>query len=125
MDEMAIIARKLTGRRRRQLRVRRKIHGTSERPRLSVYRSLRHMYAQLIDDEAGVTLVAASTLEPALRGGEGGTGNVDAAREVGRTLGQRALEKGIVRVVFDRGGNQYHGRVRAVAEGAREAGLQF
>lgn len=122
---MAIIARKLTGRRRRQLRVRRKIHGTSERPRLSVYRSLRHMYAQLIDDEAGVTLVAASTLEPALRGGEGGTGNVDAAREVGRTLGQRALEKGIVRVVFDRGGNQYHGRVRAVAEGAREAGLQF
>lgn len=122
---MAIIARKLTGRRRRQLRVRRKIHGTSERPRLSVYRSLRHMYAQLIDDDAGVTLVAASTLEPALRGREGGTGNVEAAREVGRILGQRALEKGIVRVVFDRGGNKYHGRVRAVAEGAREAGLQF
>lgn len=122
---MAIIARKLTGRRRRQLRVRRKIHGTSERPRLSVYRSLRHMYAQLIDDEAGVTLVAASTLEPALRGREGGTGNVEAAREVGRTLAQRALEKGIVQVVFDRGGNKYHGRVRAVAEGAREAGLQF
>lgn|SRR5690606_20930106 len=122
---MAIIARKLTGRRRRQLRVRRKIRGTSERPRLSVYRSLRHMYAQLIDDDAGVTLVAASTLEPALRGREGGTGNVEAAREVGRILGQRALEKGIVRVVFDRGGNKYHGRVRAVAEGAREAGLQF
>lgn len=120
-----ILARKLTGRKRRHLRVRRKIRGTPERPRLSVYRSLRHMYAQIIDDEAGVTLVAASTLEPALRNRLNGTGNVEAAREVGRLIGKRALEKGIVKVVFDRGGNRYHGRVRALAEGAREAGLQF
>lgn len=120
------IARKMTARMRRKLRVRRKISGTPERPRLSVYRSLRHMYAQVIDDESGVTLVAASSLEPALRDKLGSsTGNVEAAAEVGRLLGQRALEKGITRVVFDRGGNRYHGRVKALAEGAREAGLEF
>lgn len=116
---------KVSGRRRRHLRARKKIVGTPERPRLSVYRSLRHMYAQVIDDQAGVTLVAASTLEPQLRNTLPSTGNVEAAREVGRLIGQRAREKGITRVVFDRGGNKYHGRVKAVAEGAREAGLEF
>lgn len=120
------IARKLTGRRRRQLRVRRKIRGTAERPRLSVFRSLRHMYAQVIDDDTGTTIASASTLDPALRGQlNGGTGNVEAARQVGRLAAERAMEKGIRQVVFDRAGNRYHGRVKAVAEGAREAGLEF
>lgn len=123
---MGIISRKLTGRKKRHLRVRRKVRGTADRPRLSVYRSLRHMYAQVIDDERSITLAAASTLDPAVRGRlTAGTGNVDAAREVGRELARRALEKGITKVVFDRGGNRYHGRVAAVAEGAREGGLQF
>lgn len=116
---------KLSGRRRRHLRARKKIVGTPERPRLSVYRSLRHMYAQVIDDQAGVTLAAASTLEPTLRNQLQATGNADAAREVGRLIAQRAKEKGISRVVFDRGGNKYHGRVQALAEGAREGGLEF
>jgi|SRR5690606_14738591 len=120
------IARKLTGRRRRQLRVRRKIRGTAERPRLSVFRSLRHMYAQVIDDDTGTTIAAASTLDPALRAQlNGATGNVEAARQVGRLAAERAMAKGIRRVVFDRAGNRYHGRVKAVAEGAREAGLEF
>ncbi|HEY8495890.1 MAG TPA: 50S ribosomal protein L18 [Limnochordales bacterium] len=116
---------RVEGRKRRHMRLRRKIQGTPERPRLSVYRSLKHMYAQVIDDTRGHTLVAASTLDPELRGRLEKTGNVDAAREVGRLLGQRALSKGITKVVFDRGGNRYHGRVRALAEGAREAGLEF
>src|SRR5690606_14790985 len=107
------------------MRLRRKIRGTPERPRLSVYRSLKHMYAQIIDDTRGHTLVAASTLDPELRGRLEKTGTVEAAREVGRLIGQRALSKGIRKVVFDRGGNRYHGRVSALAEGAREAGLEF
>ncbi|MBO8141995.1 MAG: 50S ribosomal protein L18 [Firmicutes bacterium] len=113
------------GRRRRHLRLRKKVQGTPERPRLCVYRSLKHMYAQIIDDTRGHTLVAASTLDPELRGSLASTGNKDAAREVGRLIGRRAMEQGIRRVVFDRGGNLYHGRVRALAEGAREAGLDF
>lgn len=114
---------------RRHLRVRKKVFGTPDRPRLAVFRSLRHMYAQIIDDTRGHTLVFVSTLDPELRRrlaeSGTGTGNVQAAREVGRELARRALAKGITRVVFDRGGFLYHGRVAAVAEGAREGGLQF
>ncbi len=107
-------------------RIRKKIRGTAERPRLAVFRSLRHIYAQIIDDERGITLVAASTLDRALRrNGMRYGGNVAAARAVGKLIAARALEKGIRRVVFDRGGFRYHGRVKALAEAAREAGLEF
>lgn len=112
-------------RKRRHLRVRRRVFGTKERPRLSVYRSLNHMYAQIIDDVEGHTLVQASTLDPELRSKLEKTGNVAAAKEVGRLLAARAKEAGISQVVFDRGGNLYHGRVAALAEGAREGGLIF
>lgn len=112
-------------RKRRHLRVRRRVFGTEERPRLSVYRSLKHMYAQIINDVEGRTLVHASTLDPELRSKLEKTGNVEAAREVGRLLAARAKEAGITKVVFDRGGNLYHGRVAALAEGAREGGLDF
>lgn len=118
------VDRKLA-RRKRHLRVRKKVMGTPERPRLSVYRSLKHMYAQIIDDTRGHTLVSASTLDPELRGKLSYTGNVESAREVGRVLAARAKEAGIEKVVFDRGGNLYHGRVAALAEGAREGGLDF
>lgn len=111
-------------RQRKHLRVRRRLMGTPERPRLSVYRSLHHIYAQVIDDTKGITLVAASTLDPALKGLES-TGNITAARRVGELIARKALAKGINKVVFDRGGNIYHGRIAAVAEGAREAGLDF
>ncbi|WP_324717000.1 50S ribosomal protein L18 [Carboxydochorda subterranea] len=110
---------------RRHFRVRKKVSGTPERPRLAVHRSLRHMYAQIIDDTKGHTLVFVSTLDPELRGRLKGTGNKEAARAVGLELARRAAEKGIQRVVFDRGGHLYHGRVAAVAEGAREGGLEF
>jgi len=111
-------------RQRKRLRVRRYLAGTPERPRLSVYRSLRHIYAQIVDDTRGVTLVATSTLAPGLKR-LGSTGNVEAAKKVGQDIAQKALAKGINRVVFDRGGRIYHGRIAAVAEGAREAGLEF
>ncbi|MDK2823764.1 MAG: large subunit ribosomal protein [Clostridia bacterium] len=101
-------------------KLRHNITGTPERPRLSVYRSLKNIYAQVIDDVAGVTLVAASSLEL-----EGFGGNVEAARKVGELVAKKALAKGIEKVVFDRGGNIYHGRIKALAEGAREAGLDF
>ena len=106
----------------RHLRVRGKISGTAECPRLNVFRSLNHIYAQLIDDVKGVTIVAASSVEKDF--GENG-GNKAAARKVGETLAKRALEKGIECVVFDRGGYIYHGRVQELAEGAREGGLKF
>lgn len=112
-------------RRRRHLRVRKKVMGTPERPRLSVYRSLRHIYAQVIDDQAGRTLVAASTLEPELRSAFAHCGNKQAAAAVGKLIAQRALEKGITAVVFDRGGNIYHGCIKELAEAARAAGLKF
>lgn len=112
-------------RERRHRRVRKKVFGTPERPRLSVYRSLKHMYAQIIDDTAGHTLVFVSTLDPELRGKLKGTGNKEAARAVGEEIARRALAKGITKVVFDRGGFLYHGRVAAVAEGARSGGLEF
>ena len=107
---------------RRHIRVRGKVSGTPERPRLNVFRSNANIYAQLIDDVNGVTLVSASTLEKAF---EGATGNAEAAKKVGLALAERAKEKGINEVVFDRGGYVYHGRVAALAEGAREGGLQF
>jgi len=117
--------KRLSGRLRRKLRVRKKVRGTEERPRLNVYRSLKHMYAQIIVDTRGETLVSASTLSRELRGKLKSTGNVEAAREVGRLIAKKALEKGIKKVVFDRNGFLYHGRVKAVAEGAREGGLEF
>lgn len=110
---------------RRKRRVRKRIRGTAERPRLTVYRSLRHIYAQLIDDDAGRVVAAASTVEPAVRAEFGSTGNKEAAARVGELAAKRALEKGVTRVVFDRNGRLYHGRVRSLAEAARAAGLKF
>ena len=106
----------------RHVRVRGKISGTPERPRLNVFRSNANIYAQIIDDVNGVTLVSANTLEKDF---EGATGNAEAAKKVGLVLAERAKAKGIDQVVFDRGGYIYHGRVAALAEGAREAGLEF
>ena len=110
-------------RQKRHYRVRAKISGTSERPRLNVYRSLKNIYAQVIDDTKGVTLAAASSLDAELKENYGG--NKDAAREVGKLIAKKALDKGIKTVVFDRGGYIYHGRVAELAEGAREGGLEF
>jgi large subunit ribosomal protein L18 len=102
-------------------RIRRKVKGSGERPRLAVYRSLNHIYAQVVDDELGKTIVSASTTEKDLRGTSGG--NLDAARRIGKAIAERALEKGIESVVFDRGGYLYHGRIKALTDAAREAGL--
>jgi len=110
---------------KRHLRIRKKVKGTTERPRLAVYRSEKHIYAQIIDDTKGHTLVSASTLDKELRQRLPKTYNVDAAKEVGKLIAQRALSLGIKTVVFDRGGFKYHGRIRALADAAREAGLQF
>ncbi|HEY8500757.1 MAG TPA: 50S ribosomal protein L18 [Clostridia bacterium] len=110
---------------RKHIRVRRKITGTPERPRLCVFRSLKHIYAQIIDDTSGATLAAASTLDEAVKVKTGYSGNKSAAHEVGKLIGTKAIEKGIKNVVFDRGGYLYHGRVRELADGAREAGLEF
>ena len=107
---------------KRHNRVRGKISGTAERPRLCVFRSENNIYAQIIDDVAGNTLVSASSVE---KGFEGKGGNVEAAKKIGATVAERALQKGIEEVVFDRGGYIYHGRVKALAEGAREGGLKF
>ena len=107
---------------KRHIRVRGKISGTAERPRLNVFRSNANIYAQIIDDVNGVTLVSANTLE---KGFEGATGNAEAAKKVGTVLAERAKAKGIEEVVFDRGGYVYHGRVAELAEGAREGGLKF
>lgn len=108
---------------RRHRRVRKKVTGSSEQPRLAVFRSNRHLYAQLIDDSAGRTVVAASTVEPELR--TTATGNSSAAARVGGLVAERALEKGIRKVVFDRGGFLFHGKVKALADAAREKGLEF
>lgn len=110
---------------KRHLRVRKTVHGTPERPRLNVYRSLNHIYAQIIDDTVGKTLVSASTVDKDLKEKLASGGNKDAAREIGKIVAQKALEKGIETVVFDRGGYIYHGRVKELAEGAREGGLKF
>ncbi|MCX7773498.1 MAG: 50S ribosomal protein L18 [Clostridia bacterium] len=110
---------------RKHDRVRKKITGTAERPRLCVFRSAKHIYAQIIDDVSSTTLVAASSLDEALKGKLEYTGNKDAAKEVGKLIGAKAVEKGIKQVVFDRGGYLYHGRIKELADGAREAGLDF
>ena len=107
---------------KRHQRVRKNISGTAERPRLNVFRSLNHIYAQIIDDTKGVTLVAASSLE---KGFEGNGSNAEGAKLVGKAIAEKALAAGIKTVVFDRGGYVYHGRVAALAEGAREGGLEF
>jgi large subunit ribosomal protein L18 len=114
---------KVEARQRRHRRVRKKVRGTPERPRLSVFRSSRHVYAQVIDDINGQTLLSASTMEKDARAGK--TGTVDAAKAVGKRLGERAKAAGITSVVFDRGGFRYHGRVAGVADGVREAGIEF
>ena len=108
---------------RRHIRVRKKVSGTSECPRLNVFRSLKHIYAQIIDDTTGTTLVAASTLDESLKANYGG--NKEAARAVGKLVAEKAIAAGIKDVVFDRGGYIYHGRVMELAEGAREGGLNF
>ena len=114
---------KTEARERRHRRVRKKVRGTADRPRLAVFRSNRHIYAQVIDDVAGRTIASASTVESNVRGGP--TATVDAAKAVGQRVGERAKAAGISSVVFDRGGFRYHGRVAGVAEGAREAGLEL
>jgi len=104
-------------------RVRKRVAGVEEKPRLAIFRSLNNIYAQVIDDDKGVTLTAASSVDKELRGKSGG--NIDGAKAVGELVAKRAQEKGIKKVVFDRGGYQYHGRIKAVADAAREAGLEF
>ena len=110
---------------RRKSRIRKRVTGTQERPRLSVFRSARHIYAQIIDDTCGCTLVCASSLDPVVADGAAGKKKVDKAVMVGKLVAERAKAKGIAKVVFDRNGFLYHGRVKAVSDGAREAGLEF
>jgi large subunit ribosomal protein L18 len=112
-------------RKRRHLRVRAKVTGTESRPRLCLFRSLNHIYAQLIDDAKGNTLTSASTLDPEIKGEADGKAKTARAELVGSLLAKRAIEQGISQVVFDRGGYKYHGRVKALAEAARQAGLKF
>jgi large subunit ribosomal protein L18 len=109
-------------RKRIHVRIRRKVQGTTERPRLAVFRSVAHIYAQVIDDVEGKTLVSASSVD---KTSKSGGGNVAAAKAIGKLVAERAKEKGVKSVVFDRGGYQYHGRVKALADAAREAGLEF
>ena len=110
---------------KKHMRVRNRLSGTAERPRLAVFRSNNHMYAQIIDDTVGNTLVAASTAEKAVKDELEKTNDVDAAAYVGKVIAERALEKGIKAVIFDRGGFVYHGKIQALADAAREAGLEF
>jgi len=110
---------------KRHARVRKNLKGTTERPRLCVHRSLNNIHAQLVDDTKGATIVAASSLHKELSKDKGHKGNVATAKKVGEIIGKMAIEKGIKQVVFDRGGYLYHGRVKALADGAREAGLEF
>lgn len=122
---MALAKERQEARRRRQLRIRKKVLGTPERPRLSIFRSLRNTYAQIIDDISGRTLVSAATTQRPIREKLSSAASCEAAGLVGATLAQRALDKGITKVVFDRSGYLYHGAVKALAEAAREAGLDF
>ncbi|OQA46295.1 MAG: 50S ribosomal protein L18 [Chloroflexi bacterium ADurb.Bin325] len=112
-------------RQRRHERIRRSVQGTAERPRLNVFRSLQHIYAQVIDDERGHTLASASTIDPDLREQLDGLNKSQQAARVGQLVAQRALAQGLKKVVFDRGGYPYHGRIKALADGAREGGLEF
>jgi large subunit ribosomal protein L18 len=116
---------RIVGRERRKLRIRKKVNGTAERPRLSVFRSSRHIYAQVIDDTSGNTLAAASTLSKDLEGKLEEDNKVGAAKKVGQLIARVCKDKGIKQVVFDRNGYMYHGRVSALAQAAREAGLEF
>ena len=113
----------IVGRERRKLRIRRKMSGTAEKPRLTVFRSAKHIYAQVVDDVAGKTLAHSSTLAKGLKGGEGN--KTDEAKRVGTAIGKALVAKGITKIVFDRNGYLYHGRIRALADAAREAGLKF
>jgi len=115
----------IAARERRKKRIRKKVFGSTERPRLSIYRTAGHMYAQVIDDTRGLTLVAASTLSPELKSHDGHRGNAEAAAAVGKLLAEKARAANIDKVVFDRNGFLYHGRVKALADAAREAGLDF
>ena len=115
----------ITGRERRKLRIRRKINGTGERPRLSVFRSLNHIYAQVVDDVAGKTVAHCSTLAKDVKPQANETNKSEAAKLVGKTIAAQLKSKGITKVVFDRNGYLYHGRIKALAEGAREGGLEF
>jgi large subunit ribosomal protein L18 len=119
------MAMRIVGRERRKLRIRKKIGGTSERPRLSVFRSARHIYAQVVDDVAGKTVAHASTLSRDVRGPAADATKLDAAKKVGQAIASLLLAKGIDKVVFDRSGYLYHGRIRALADAARAAGLKF
>ncbi len=119
------MAMRIVGRERRKLRIRRKINGTSDQPRLTVFRSAKHIYAQVVDDIAGKTLAQASTLSKTVKGNVGEANKTDAAKLVGHAIAGILKQQGIQRVVFDRNGYLYHGRVRALADAAREAGLKF
>ena len=119
------MAMRIVGRERRKLRIRQKINGTSDKPRLSVFRSAKHIYAQVVDDVAGSTVAHASTLSRDVRGVISEDSKLDAAKKVGQAIAKMLLAKGIQKVVFDRNGYLYHGRVRALADAAREAGLKF
>jgi len=119
------MAMQIVGRERRKLRIRRKISGTSDKPRLTVFRSAKHIYAQVVDDVAGKTVAHASTLSRDVRGEVSEASKLDAAKKVGASIAKALLAKGIEKVVFDRNGYLYHGRVRALADAAREAGLKF
>ena len=119
------MAMQIVGRERRKLRIRRKISGTPERPRLTVFRSSKHIYAQVIDDVAGTTLAHVSTIAPGIRDGLGEDNKTEAAKKVGAAIAKALLAKGVDKVVFDRNGYLYHGRILALADAAREAGLKF
>ncbi len=116
---------KKESRERRHRRIRKKVFGVPERLRLSVYRSLNHIYAQIVDDFKGHTVVSASSLDKELKDEKSHKGNIETAKKIGELIARKALEKGIKKVVFDRGGYLYHGRIKALAEAAREAGLEF
>jgi large subunit ribosomal protein L18 len=119
------MAQHLTAREKRKARIRKKVSGTPDRPRLTVYKSLNHIYAQVVDDTIGRTLAAASTISKAIKGEVQDDAKTDAAKKVGSAVAKAAIEKGVTRVVFDRNGFDYHGRIAAVAQAAREAGLKF
>lgn len=122
---MGAINPRVQARLKRKRRIRKKTVGDSSRPRLCVFRSTRHIYAQIIDDSSGKTITSASSLEKDLQGDPDRKGKISIADQVGKLIGRRALEKGVEKIVFDRNGFLYHGRIRAVSEGAREAGLKF
>jgi large subunit ribosomal protein L18 len=119
------MAKHVTAREKRKARIRKKVSGTPERPRLSVYKSLSHIYAQVVDDTTGKTLAAASTLSKAIQGEVKEDSKTDAAKKVGAAIAKAAIDRGVTQVVFDRNGFDYHGRIAAVAQAAREAGLKF